>query len=347
MNPKMKIFACIGLIFALSISAINCRDKKEKPYGAYYHLLYGTMTGNDTGIGTYTAGHAPWKFIVTGDTRDSSDAINEEIVAEISAEIISQGVDFVMVSGDIVLGSSDPFLFDYQLDKWIAAMQSVYDNGINVYVVRGNHDASSKPVWDQHFTGQYALPLNGPAGEINITYAVAHKDALIIGLDVYITDARVNQAWLDNILAANTYPHILTMTHEPAFEAWHTDCLDDYPENRDAFLTSLIDAGARTYFAGHDHFFNHARIDEGDGDPDNDLHHYIVGTGGAPLRTWEGTYAGPNGSWTPTLVYDAAKYGYLLGEVDGYNMTLTWWERNDTTSSYEATGDVLTYTVTP
>jgi len=78
---------------------------------------------------------------------------------------------------------------------------------------------------------------------INPTFAVAHENALFIGLDNYVTPHRVNQAWLDQQLAANPRPHVFAFGHEPAFAVRHSDCLDDYPAARDAFLASLTDAG--------------------------------------------------------------------------------------------------------
>ena len=235
-----------------------------------------------------------WKFIVTGDSRGSDNGVNTPILTEIAAEIVNQGAEFVVFPGDLVNGYTTPAILESQLTHWRNIMQPVYDAGIGVYAVRGNHDLGSEAAWNNVFSGAYALPGNGPAGEENFTYSVAHRNALVLGLDQYFATHRVNQSWVDAQLAANTLPHVFTFGHEPAFQAQHTDCLDDYVANRDAFWASLGDAGGRTYFAGHDHFYDHARVNDGDGDPDNDLHQYIVGTAGAPLRDWSPPYNGAN-----------------------------------------------------
>jgi len=287
---------------------------------------------------------APWSFVVTGDSRDGDNGVNTVILGELAGQIVNHSVDFVLFPGDLVTGSTDPAVLQSQLTTWRNTMQPVYDAGIGVYPVRGNHDEDSVLAWNNVFSGPFALPANGPAGEENLTYSVTHKNALILGLDQYVTSGRVNQAWIDDQLATTTSPHVFALGHEPAFAAQHTDCLDDYPINRDAFWSSLEQAGARTYFAGHDHFYDHARVD-GDGDPSNDIHQYIVGTAGAPLRDWSPPYSGVNSGMTLTQIYHEKQYGYLLGEVDGLDVTLTWMARVGT-DTYAA-GDVWGYTAVP
>jgi hypothetical protein len=270
-----------------------------------------------------------WKFIVTGDSRGTDNGVNTTILSELATEIVNQAVDLVVFPGDLVTGGVDQAALESQLLNWRGIMQPVYDAGIGVYPVRGNHDLGSPAgatAWNNVFSGSYALPQNGPAGEENVTFAVAHENALFLGLDQYVTPHRVNQTWIDEQLAGSAAPHIFPFGHEPAFEVEHTDCLDDYPAERDAFWHSLEDAGGRTYFAGHDHFYDHARADD-DGDPDNDIHQYVVGTAGAPLYAWSGYYDGDNGDYVLENLRHARAYGYVLGEVDGLTATLTWMRR--------------------
>jgi len=271
-----------------------------------------------------------WKFIVTGDSRGGDNGVNTAILSELADEIVKRQVDFAIFSGDLVKGYVDQTALESQLNTWRNIMQPVYDAGIGVYVVRGNHDVGEPAgvtAWNNVFKDEFTLPDNGPAGEKNLTYSLAHKNALIIGLDQYIRLRRVNQAWLDSQLAANTSrPHIFVLGHEPAFKALHKDCLDDFPADRDAFWATIENAGGRTYFCGHDHFYNHARVDD-DGDPSNDIHQYIIGTAGAPLYDWSGNYDGDNSNYTVENVYYAKEYGYVLVEISGLDVRLTWMER--------------------
>jgi hypothetical protein len=80
-------------------------------------------------------------------------------------------------------------------------MQPVYDAGISVYPVRGNHDAGSLQAWHDVFTGAYALPANGPTAESNLTFSATHRNALVVGLAAYgLTNGGLtfDQAELDN-----------------------------------------------------------------------------------------------------------------------------------------------------
>ncbi len=279
-----------------------------------------------------------WKFIAVGDTRgtSTSDSINTTIVQELAAQIVQQGAEFVIVPGDLVYSGS---LSAFQ--NWKSLMAPVYQAGIGVYPVVGNHDLSDVPSFIQVFGPD--LPDNGPVGEVNRTYGFALDNVLILALDNYVTDGRVNQAWVDSVLATNTRPHVFTFGHEPAFKANHVDCLDDYPANRDAFWNSLRNAGSRAYFCGHDHFYDHMRVGDGDADPANDLHQLIVGCGGAPFHT-SYAYDGVNTTWTPQNVYHAQEYGYTVVEVDGLTVTMTFYHRTGA-NRYAPTSDVWTYTV--
>lgn len=290
-----------------------------------------------------------WKFIVTGDSRSrgGDSGVNIAILSELAEEIVNKRVDFVLVSGDLVNGYVDQIALESQLDTWRRIMQPVYDAGIGVYVVRGNHDVGDPAgviAWNNIFKDEFALPDNGPVGEENLTYSVTHKNAFIVALDQYVRPQQVNQAWLDTQLASNIEPHIFVFGHEPAFKALHEDCLDDYVAERDAFWASIENAGGRTYFCGHDHFYNHARVDD-DGDPSNDIHQYIVGTAGAPLYDWLVNYDGNNSNYTVEKSYYAKKYGYVLLEISDHDVTLTWMERTGP-GRYKA-AEKWDYTATP
>jgi len=273
----------------------------------------------------------PWKFIVTGDSRSrgGDNGVNTAILSELAAEIVKRQVDFVLLTGDLVNGYVDQTALENQLNTWRSTMRGVYDAGIGVYVVRGNHDVGDPAgvtAWNNIFKGEFSLPDNGPTGEKNLTYSVTHKNAFIVGVDQYVKPRRVNQVWLDAQLAANTKPHIFVLGHEPAFKALHKDCLDDYPADRDAFWASIENAGGRTYFCGHDHFYDHACADD-DGDRSNDIHQYIVGTAGAPPYDWSPPYDGDNSNYTVENIHHAKQYGYCLVKIDGLDVTLTWMER--------------------
>ena len=280
----------------------------------------------------------PWKFIAVGDTRgtSSTDQINTMIVSELANEIVHQGAKFVIVPGDLVYSGSEA-----AFRSWKNLMANVDSAGIKILPVLGNHDASDIQGWINVFGND--IPDNGPLLERDRTYYYTYDNVLVIGLDNYVKPGLVNQAWVNTVLALNTQPHVFAFGHLPAFKANHPDCLDDYPADRDTFWKGLKNANVRAYFAGHDHFYDHARIDDGDGNADNDVHQLIVGSGGAPFHT-SYSYNGANTAWTPVNQFHEAQYGYSLVEIDGPAVTMTFYKRTGA-NTYAPTTDVWRYTV--
>lgn len=266
-----------------------------------------------------------WKFIAVGDSQGRDNGINAIILQELVGEILVQDVDCVAFCGDLVWGGR-PDTFADELQTWRSVMAPVYQAGVSVYPCRGNHENwGSVEVWQEVFSD---LPDNGPVGEKHMTYAALHKNALFVALDEFVNPHRVNQAWLDQQLARNPVPLVFAFGHEPAFHAFHYDCLDDFPAHRDRFWDSLRRSGGRSYFTGHDHFFNCAWVDDGDGDWSNDLFQFISGTAGAPFYPFSLPYDGDNSYYTVRPVYHAQRYGYNLVEVSDLDVSFTWMERD-------------------
>jgi len=295
-------------------------------------------------FGCAEAAHAQsqkWKFMVFGDTRGTnptSDQINAEILGELARAATNEQPAFVLVPGDLVNSGT---LSAFQ--DWTNIMAPVYSAGIGVYPVMGNHDTPDVNGFKAVFGA--AIPDNGPAGEIDRTYFITYSNALVLALDNYVNANEINTNWVNSVLSTNTHPHVFSFGHEPAFKVNHTDCLDDHPVDRDAFWNSLSNAQSRIYFAGHDHFYDHMRLDDGDGNTNNDLHQMITGTAGAPLAN-DGDYDGNNGIWSPIRVLHEQQYGYVVVEIDGYNATAMWYHRTGA-NTYTATSDVFSYSVAP
>jgi hypothetical protein len=274
-----------------------------------------------------------WKFLVCGDSRgnSSSQQVNTNIVSELAHAATNEAPAFILCPGDLVY-SSTPSAFA----EWRNAMAPAYNAGIPVYPVMGNHELGDPTAFTNAFGAD--IPDNGPPGEINRTYAIGGPNALILALDTYVNAHRVNQEWIDSIIATNIHPHVFAIGHEPAFKVLHTDTLDDYPANRDAFWRCLANANASAYFCGHDHFFDHSTMDDGDGNSSNDIQQYIVGTGGAPLYG-DGLYDGINSTWTPQRITHEVQYGYTVIEINDMDVTITWKHRI-APGVYEATSDI-------
>lgn len=317
-----------------------------------------------------------WRFAAFGDSRGGSDGsgVNTDILGKLATAVVAEKPEFVVFPGDLIFGHADRKnlgdegalkRMQSELAVWRATMEPLYAAGIPVYPVRGNHETTqrdpdhsgkadhrpvwprTKETWDAIFSGPDLLPQNGPDTEKNVTYSVTHKNAFILGLDLYTYATpgtqmnpdgsipygalhQVDQAWLDQQLAANQQPHIFSFAHEPAFKVDHLDCMQgdssfgmDLSKERDVFWNSLRKAGSRVFFGGHDHGFAHARIDDGDGNPDNDIHQVIVGTAGAGKNV-NAVYDGYNGAFKPVPVSQGNVYGFVMIDIDGPNAKLTF-----------------------
>jgi len=271
---------------------------------------------NHTIRANFAADDGRWRFTVLSDTA-SADMTSNGIVAEIAQAIASEEPDLMIFCGDLQIA---PSLAGFQ--QWTNVMAPLYQAGIDVYPIRGNHEASDVAIW----TGVFSyLPTNGPTGEVGLTYSVSNMNAVFLGMDENVNSKRVNQSWLNTQLAANTGQHIFVFGHMPAFPTGSHigSSLDAYPTDRNSFWSSLAASGVKAYFCGHEEFYDHARADNGDGNRTNDVHQYIIGTSGSAFDSDSG-YVGNNGSWIPVRRCHTNQNGYVMGEVYGNRVTLTW-----------------------
>lgn len=293
------------------------------------------------GIATVAMGQH-FKLVVAGDGRadplakparaEDVNGINVLIQKEICQAVLDEGAKAMLWTGDLVLGAKDAAQHKSQLEDWVKIMQPLWDHGVQVLPVRGNHEANSNDserVWNEVFTGAHALPQTGPAEAKNLTYWVEIENTLILGLDHYVYGPELSPTrWIAQTLADHKKAHTFAFGHEMAFMAGrHKDNLSVNGRNRDDLVNLLIRAGSKAYFAGHDHFYDHlvAKDDKG-----AELHQFVAGTAGAPLYADLG-YIQDNPGWTTTRVLHLPKekdgpivYGYMVIEIDGPKATITF-----------------------
>lgn len=292
-----------------------------------------------------------WTFIVTADSRSESHeetlGVNVAILTELANEILDKNPDLFLFAGDLVVGNTTQALLEEEFLQWRQVMQPVYQAGIPVCIVRGNHDGGSSATttaWNNVFKDEtasggldYSLPQNGPVGEENLTYSITHKNAFILALDECTTvnhsSNYVTQSWIDVQLSSNTRKHVFSFGHFTAFKMiW--DSMGDHPTQRNAFWQSLENAGSRAYFCGHEHFYHHATADN-DGDPNNNIDQVVVGSAGASVHVWDGNYIGDNGGYELTDLFHTTRFGYILVNITGNEVTLTWMQRDSDDQSVQ------------
>ena len=301
-----------------------------------------------------TVGAAPWKFIVTGDGRsgknrpEDKNGVNVVVMAELAKAIVDEQPKLLLFSGDLIAGPKTDEEMESQVDTWLGVMKPVYDAGIKVYNIRGNHEMHvphPEAVWKKKFVGPYALPMNGPKGEEGMTFTAAYDNVRIIGLDEFQSDeSKINQAWLDQDLKDNTSQHVFTFAHKMAFRSGnHDDGMETNTAARDTFVKSLIAGGERVAFFGHDHLYDHLVASLPGQPEDNSLHQFVIGTAGAPLVHGKAD-AGNNSIWTvKRLNHIEDKYGYAVVEIDGPKVTITFKAR--TAPGIYEVADTFSYSV--
>lgn len=296
---------------------------------------------------------SPWKFIVTGDGRsgknrpEDKNGVNVMIMAELAKAIVDEKPKFLLFSGDLVAGPKTDEEMESQVSTWLDAMKPVYDAGIKVYAIRGNHEMHvphPEAVWRKKFVGPYAMPENGPKGEEGMTFTATYENVRIIGLDEFQGDeAKINQPWLDSVLKANTSEHIFTFAHKMAFRSGnHDDGMEVNAEARDTFVKSLVSGGEKVMFFGHDHLYDHLTASLS-AEPDKSIHQFVLGTAGAPLVHGKDN-PGNNSIWTVKRIQHIEdKYGYAVVEIDGHNVSITFKAR--TAPGVYETADTYSYSV--
>lgn len=285
-----------------------------------------------------TASAQKWCFVVAGDGRsnglnstrpEDKNGINTVITAEMREAVLAEKAEALLWTGDLVYGSKDQKEFRAQLGAWMDIMKPLWDAGVEVLPVRGNHEDTcpeSIAVWNEFFSGKYALPQNGPWNAKNLTYYSIRHNALFVGVDQFIKGpGTLPMNWLSGVLGHKWTKHVFTFGHEMAFMAGgHTDNLDRYPADRDAYWRLLGNSGSRAFFAGHDHFYHDIEVS----DPANAqfpvIRQYVSGTSGAPFYKID-PLSGNNGPWKLTSIKPITDtYGYLLVEIDGNAAKITF-----------------------
>ncbi len=291
---------------------------------------------------------------MTGDGRSGShrpedhNGVNTVIMTELAQAIVAEKPKLLLFSGDLIAGPKTDDEMESQLHTWLDVMKPVYDAGIQVYNIRGNHEMhvpDPEAVWRKVFVGKYAMPNNGPKGEEGMSFTVSYKNVLIVGLDEFMTkDIHINQAWLNDVLKNKKEQHLFVFSHKMAFRSGnHDDGLEVNLPARDALIKSLIAAGGCTAFFGHDHLYDHKAFTAPGDSPDKTLHQFVIGTAGAPLV--HGTDdPGNNGDWkVEKISHIEDHYGYAVVEIDGPKVTITFKSRQS--PGVFAAADTFTYTV--
>jgi len=205
------------------------------------------------------------RFAVVSDTQGLSltNTVNPVIFPEIVDHILKADppVQFVIVTGDLAIGSPDDQVLRDQFSLWRQLAQPWYQSnmiGAKVYVLPGNHDLRSRTaysqIWQQAFP---EIPDNGPETSKKMTYSFDAGPCHLVALQTYRPGEgfKVDLEWLAQDLANSSAPVKLVFGHAPAFPIMlHIGTsLDQFPDLRDRFWDILAQNNVQAYFCGHEH----------------------------------------------------------------------------------------------
>jgi len=302
------------------------------------------------------------RFIVTGDSRwadghprpGDENGVNAVALRSLSKAILAEKPNVLLLTGDLIWAKTDDEETS-QLKTFIDIMKPVYDSGIKVLTIPGNHDThapNADAEWRQAFSGEFADPDNGPAGGKDLSFYYKTGNCLFVGIDEFVNGDKgacsVDQAWLDSVLQKNPATHVFAFAHKLAFFAGHhDDGFNKEPEVRNTMMQSLSDAGCHMVLFGHDHFYDH-ELALKDGWPESRaIHQVIVGTAGAPFVTGAVAAQTPtDGDWKLThLGHDEGAIGYAVVDVVGNHVSVVY-KSEKTPGDFETT-DSFSYDQAP
>ncbi len=250
----------------------------------------------------------PWKFGLMADTQWGKNADGQNpgtcalgIVNLLNTEFVNRGVDFVIQVGDLIDvedNASNGLAGLRNMPVRANAAQTLYDNGIGFYPLRGNHEGSVTAA--NEFVNLYpqsrgyganvfgAQNFSSPSQPLSgLSYSFDFNNVRFVMLDQFVRadgtgyngrlDGDVNsniidqQPWIDQQLSGRAaQSHAFVLGHKNLIGQNHVDCLfgtdpSQNPTARNAFIGSLHSSGVRYYFGGHDHMHHRSVITSPDG----------------------------------------------------------------------------------
>ncbi len=250
----------------------------------------------------------PWRFGVMADTQWPKNADGQNpgtcavgIINLVNAEMVKQNVEFVIQVGDLVDSETDgangnPGLRNMPVRA--NAAQTLYDNGIGFYPLRGNHEGSliganefaklypQAKGYGPHVFG--AKDFSSPFASLDgVSYAFDFANVRFVMLDQFVradgtgynnvatTNVDNNiidqQPWIDAELAGRSkHSHAFVLSHKNLIGQNHTDCLfganpSTNAAARSAFIGSMQSHGVRYVLGGHDHMHHRSIVKSPDG----------------------------------------------------------------------------------
>ncbi len=327
-----------------------------------------------------------WKFAYMSDHKDGSalntTGVNGAAVNRIATDMRNQGVDLVLVGGDLIDGrgcgpttcpDGTTLGLNGQYAAFYNAMAPLTGAGIPIYSVPGNHEYWSDNsnnaaiAWTETVVPRLPAERTDNPQYPGREYSFTYQNALFIGLDQNQWEQgpspgyyRGNDVdWVVSRLAARnamSEPHVIVFGHMPQFMLRYDWTTPAYKVNREELWNALGTAGTKMYFTGHSHTY--ARGLATTVDNRYSIWQILAGSGGAGFETrnpdgtpwsWDGVYKEStrvSPAAPPTGFRNNTHEGYALVTILGSDVTIEW-RYYDPDSGTFAVGDTYSYTYTP
>jgi hypothetical protein len=200
------------------------------------------------------------KFAVLGDF-GSGETSEFEIAAQMAAFRARFPFDFVITTGDNIIGSQDEP--DDFADKFERPFHLLLRARVPFYATLGNHDKATNRSYE---------PWN-MKGRRYYTFAV--KNVRFFALDSNRPD-RAELTWLDEVLESSNEQWKICYFHHPLY----SDGVKHGPalELRVMLEPKLVRSGVDVVFSGHDHVYERFT-------PQKGISYFVTGAGGQQVRT--------------------------------------------------------------
>jgi len=228
-------------------------------------LTFAIDTTQDDAANSVKAATTSFRFVVMGDSRGSTDGINESTLRQLMTQVknLSPQPNFVMFTGDQVQGGSN---LTTELTNWKGIVDDYYPL-TSYYPTLGNHE-HDETVFSNAFS---YLPTGQLSGYQRSAYYFDFGNSRFITVNSdrkdangkYIVDS-TQRAWLEGLIKNNGKAHTFVQFHVPAYPigAHYGNSLDGNKVQRDA-LWDIFDnnTNVSAVLVGHEHNYNRRVID--------------------------------------------------------------------------------------
>lgn len=231
------------------------------------------------------------RFLLLSDSKGKDNGINRKVLSKLLIESckLTPNIEYIILGGDNIAGSKKEKEVTNQLQNLRSLVAKYYPRAPLIPVV-GNHEVNNEPE-DDSFEKIFSIFYKDmlPDSELRdynkTVYHVDFEDTRLIILNSFHFNeihkiSKKQLLWFKEAASADIR-NKLVFVHSPAFPtgAHYGNCLDSFPEHRDAFWKLVNDNNIDIVFSGHEHNYSRREINYG-----KNIYQVITGGCGEKLK---------------------------------------------------------------